>query len=179
VFEKFTASARNVVVLAQEEAVAVGHAYIGTEHLLLGALRETELSDVDLAEARKAMLALMPGKPPAKRSHIPFTGRAKRVMEGALRQAMKTGYSDITQWHLLLSVIEDPENVAVQVLTSMRVDLPRLRARALNEMPPVDDLSHPAAENRVTTEARLTSLEREVLRLDDQIIELRRRLDEH
>jgi len=178
VFEKFTDSARNVVVLAQEEAVAVGHAYIGTEHLLLAALRETDLSDVDLAEARKAMLALMPGKPPAERSHIPFTGRAKRVIEGALRQSVKLGYPDITQWHLLLSVIEDPENVAVQVLTSMHIDVPKLRARVFDAMPPVADVSHPAAKNRLSAEARLTSLEREVLRLDDQVAELRRRLDE-
>jgi ATP-dependent Clp protease ATP-binding subunit ClpC len=181
VFEKFTESARRVVVTAQEEARLLGHDYIGTEHLLLGAITacgESELGGISLAEARKVTDTLMPGKPPAPATHIPFTGRAKRSLEGALRESVKTGHNSITQWHVLLSVITDPENVAVQVLTAMRVDVERLRARAVAAMPSEDELRKAAVSDRLGADTRVTTLEHEVKRLSEQVAELQRRLGE-
>jgi ATP-dependent Clp protease ATP-binding subunit ClpC len=130
-FENFTDPARNVVATAQEEAKLLGHSHIGTEHLLLGALGaggEAEPAGIDVAEARRITRTLVPANPPATATHFRFTVRARRVLvEGALHESAGTGHTDITQWHLLLSVIADPENTAVQVLTTMGADIGRLR----------------------------------------------------
>ena len=87
-FEEFTESARRVIVLSQQEARALGHTCIGTEHLLLGALTvcmESGLHDIDTAEARKVTRELVPGSPDPSPGHIRFIDRAKKVLERSLR----------------------------------------------------------------------------------------------
>src|SRR5579859_4936604 len=138
-FERFTDRARRVVVLAQEEARLLNHGFIGTEHLLLGLLREDEgvaaraLASLHVElEAVRASVTEKVG--PAKRpsgGHIPFTPRAKRVLELSLREALQLGHDYIGTEHLLLGLIREGEGVAAQVLTELGADLNRVRQRVI------------------------------------------------
>lgn len=135
-FERFTDRARSVVMLAQEEARDLRHNYIGTEHLLLGLLREGEglggkaLTSVGIdLETARAEIDRRIGKGfEDPHGHIPFTPRAKKVLELALRQALKLTHTYIGTEHILLGVIAEGEGVAAQILMSA-VDggLPALR----------------------------------------------------
>src|SRR5205814_6748295 len=123
-FERFTEGARRVVVLAQQEAVLLGHNYIGTEHLLLGLLRNHEGGaavalkslDISLDAARAEVESLVGRGVSTPSGHVPFTPRAKKVLELSLREAIQLGHYDIGTEHLLLGVIREGEGVAVQVL---------------------------------------------------------------
>lgn len=135
VFERFTDRARRVVVLAQEEARLLNHNYIGTEHLLLGLLHEGEgvaaqtLGSLDVAlEAVRARVEALIGEGAQSPSgHIPFTPRAKKVLELALREALQLGHSFIGTEHLLLGLIREGQGVGAQVLAELGVDLRRVR----------------------------------------------------
>jgi ATP-dependent Clp protease ATP-binding subunit ClpC len=139
VFERFTDRARRVVVLAQEEARTLNHNYIGTEHLLLGLLAESdgvaaqalEAMDISLDGVREQVEDIIGhgGKPPGV--HIPFTPRAKKVLELSLREALQLGHNYIGTEHILLGLIREGEGVAAQVLTKLGADLQRVRQQVI------------------------------------------------
>src|SRR5437867_10228510 len=123
-FERFTERARQVVVLAQDEARALKHNYIGTEHLLLGLLREEEglgarvLESLDVTvEEVRAQVALIIGEgDEVKTGQIPFTPRAKKVLELALREALQLGDNYIGTEHILLGLVHEGQGVAMRIL---------------------------------------------------------------
>ena len=123
-FERFTDRARRVVVLAQEEARMLSHNYIGTEHILLGLIHEGEgvaakaLESLDISlEAVRAQVEEIIGQgQQAPSGHIPFTPRAKKVLELSLREALQLGHNYIGTEHILLGLIREGEGVAAQVL---------------------------------------------------------------
>ncbi|OTA27015.1 ATP-dependent Clp protease ATP-binding subunit ClpC [Alloscardovia macacae] len=139
-FERFTDRARRVIVLAQEEARSLQHNYIGTEHLLLGLIREGEGVAAKALEAKgvqfeatKAQVEEMIGKGSvAPSGHIPFTPHAKQVLELSLREALQLGHSYIGTEHILLGLIHEGEGVGTQVLLKMSVDLTELRTSVID-----------------------------------------------
>jgi hypothetical protein len=138
-FERFTDRARRVVVLAQEEARHLNHNHIGTEHLLLGLIHEqegvaavalTELG-ISLEGARAQVVEIVGQGDEAPTSHIPFTPRAKKVLELSLREALQFGHNYIGTEHILLGLIREGEGVAAQVLTSQGAGLDRVRRQVV------------------------------------------------
>jgi ATP-dependent Clp protease ATP-binding subunit ClpC len=139
-FERFTEHARRVVVLAQEESRMLGHDYIGTEHILLGLISEGEgvaaraLKSSGLSlEAVRQQVGAMVGRDTSKgqSGHIPFTQRAKKVLEFSLREALQLGHSYIGTEHILLALIFEGTGVAVQVLARLGVDTGGVRQRVI------------------------------------------------
>jgi len=139
VFERFTERARQVVVLAQQEARDLGHNYIGTEHLLLGLLREEDglgartlaSAGVTLEDARARVEQIIGRGEGQSTGQIPFTPRAKKALELALREAMGLGHNYIGSEHVLLGLTRANENVACRVLRELGVDAESLRSRLL------------------------------------------------
>ncbi|MDR5712203.1 ATP-dependent Clp protease ATP-binding subunit [Nesterenkonia flava] len=138
-FERFTDRARRVVVLAQEEARMLNHNYIGTEHILLGLIHEgegvaakaLESLDISLGGVReKVQEKIGPGQN-APSGHIPFTPRAKKVLELSLREALQLGHNYIGTEHILLGLIREGEGVAAQVLVEMNADLNKVRQQVI------------------------------------------------
>jgi ATP-dependent Clp protease ATP-binding subunit ClpC len=135
VFERFTDRARRVVVLAQEEARMLNHNYIGTEHLLLGLIHEgdgvaakaLEALNISLEAARKDIEEIIGQGQAAPTGHIPFTPRAKKVLELSLREALQLGHNYIGTEHILLGLVREGEGVAAQVLQKLGADLNRVR----------------------------------------------------
>ncbi|MEY4018969.1 MAG: hypothetical protein RLZZ590_269 [Actinomycetota bacterium] len=138
-FEKFTDKARRVVVLAQEEAKLLNHNYIGTEHILLGLIHEgegvaakaLESLGIDLAAVREQVQEIIGQGQQAPSGHIPFTPRAKKVLELSLREALQLGHSYIGTEHLLLGLIREGEGVAAQVLTKLGADTNKVRQQVI------------------------------------------------
>lgn len=138
-FERFTDRARRVVVLAQEEARALNHNYIGTEHILLGLIHEgegvaakaLESMGISLEAVRTEVEDIIGtgGHPPS--GYIPFTPRAKKVLELALREALQLGHKYIGTEHILLGLIREGEGVAAQVLVKLGADLSRVRQQVI------------------------------------------------
>ena len=138
-FERFTDRARRVVVLAQEEARALNHNYIGTEHILLGLIQEgegvaakaLESMGISLDAVRTEVKDIIGtgGHPPS--GYIPFTPRAKKVLELALREALQLGHKYIGTEHILLGLIREGEGVAAQVLVKLGADLSRVRQQVI------------------------------------------------
>ena len=139
-FERFTDRARRVIVLAQEEARTLQHNYIGTEHLLLGLIREGEgvaakalaAKGVTLEDTRKQVEEMIGKGNAAPNGHIPFTPHAKQVLELSLREALQLGHSYIGTEHILLGLIREGEGVGTQVLIKMDVDLGELRSATID-----------------------------------------------
>jgi ATP-dependent Clp protease ATP-binding subunit ClpC len=139
VFERFTDRARRVVVLAQEEARLLAHNYIGTEHILLGLIHEGEgvaakaLESLGISlEAVRAQVEEIIGQGGSSPSgHIPFTPRAKKVLELSLREALQLGHNYIGTEHILLGLIREGEGVAAQVLVKLGADLSRVRQQVI------------------------------------------------
>ncbi|MCL2422676.1 MAG: ATP-dependent Clp protease ATP-binding subunit [Micrococcales bacterium] len=138
-FERFTDRARRVVVLAQEEARMLNHNYIGTEHILLGLIHEGEgvaakaLESLSISlEAVRAQVQEIIGEgQQAPSGHIPFTPRAKKVLELSLREALQLGHNYIGTEHILLGLIREGEGVAAQVLNKLGADLNRVRQQVI------------------------------------------------
>jgi ATP-dependent Clp protease ATP-binding subunit ClpC len=138
-FERFTDRARRVVVLAQEEARDLGHNYIGTEHILLGLIREPpglaaqalSALGVTAAAARERIAGLVSRGSEAPSGHIPFTPRAKKVLELSLREALDLGHSYIGTEHILLGLIAEGEGVASHVLADLGAPGPQVREKVL------------------------------------------------
>ena len=139
-FERFTDRARRVIVLAQEEARSLQHNYIGTEHLLLGLIREGEgvaakalaSKGVELEATRKQVIEMIGKGNASSNGHIPFTSHAKQVLELSLREALQLGHSYIGTEHILLGLIREGEGVGTQVLIKMEVNLGELRSATID-----------------------------------------------
>jgi ATP-dependent Clp protease ATP-binding subunit ClpC len=138
-FEKFTDRARQVIVLAQEEARTLNHNYIGTEHLLLGlihegegvAARALESLGISLEDVRRDVEEIVPRGQHELSGHIPFTPRAKKVLELSLRESQQLGHDYIGTEHILLGLIREGEGVAAQVLVALGADRQRVRQQVL------------------------------------------------
>jgi ATP-dependent Clp protease ATP-binding subunit ClpC len=138
-FERFTDRARRVVVLAQEEARMLNHNYIGTEHILLGLIHEgegvaaksLESLGVSLESVRSQVEEIIGQGQQAPSGHIPFTPRAKKVLELSLREALQLGHNYIGTEHILLGLIREGEGVAAQVLVKLGADLNRVRQQVI------------------------------------------------
>jgi hypothetical protein len=135
VFERFTDRARQVVVLAQDEARALKHNYIGTEHILLGLLREEEglaarileSLDITVEEVRAQVARIVGQGDEVTTGQIPFTPRAKKVLELALREALSLGHNYIDTEHILLGLVRENEGVAARILLDFAADAEKIR----------------------------------------------------
>ena len=138
-FERFTDRARRVVVLAQDEAKMLNHNYIGTEHILLGLIHEgegvaakaLEQMGISLEAVREQVEEIIGHGQTQPTGHIPFTPRAKKVLELSLREALQMNHSYIGTEHILLGLIREGEGVAAQVLIKLGADLNRVRNTVL------------------------------------------------
>ncbi|QCB29224.1 ATP-dependent Clp protease ATP-binding subunit [Corynebacterium endometrii] len=138
-FERFTDRARRVIVLAQEEARMLNHNYIGTEHILLGLIHEgegvaakaLESMGISLDDVRTEVEEIIGKGTQPPTGHIPFTPRAKKVLELSLREGLQMGHKYIGTEFLLLGLIREGEGVAAQVLTKLGADLPRVRQQVI------------------------------------------------
>jgi ATP-dependent Clp protease ATP-binding subunit ClpC len=137
-FERFTARARRVLVLAQEEARLLGHGFIGTEHLLLGLLHEGEglgakaLESLGITlEAVRVQVEERIGPAGSATGSPPFTPRAKKALELALREARELGHDYVCTEHLLLGIVREGQGDAAKVLESLGAQLPRVRETVL------------------------------------------------
>jgi ATP-dependent Clp protease ATP-binding subunit ClpC len=141
-FERFTDRTRRVLVLAQEEARLLNHGFIGTEHLLLGLIHEgdgvaalaLERCGITLEAARNEVHAMVGATSTSPSGSPPFTLRAKKVLELALREALQLGHSYIGTEHILLGLIREGEGVGATVIGRLGVDLGRLRQQVISLM---------------------------------------------
>ena len=193
-FERFTDRARRAVVLAQEEARMLNHGYIGTEHLLLGLVHEGEgvaakaldAMGIGLEKVRQEVEALIGhGKGPPS-GHIPFTPRAKKVLELSLRESNQLGHNYIGTEHILLGVIREGHGVAAQVLVKLGADLSRVRQQVIQLLGSQADRPGPRVSGGIPGDAlneilgRLAALERwvgigpDTAEADQQIAQVRR-----
>ena len=139
---RFTDRARQVIVLAQEEAGMLHHNYIGTEHILLGLIREgeglaakaLEPLGISLGAARREVLEIIGEGQHAPSAHIPFTPRVKKVLELSLREAIQLGHHYIGTEHILLGLIREGDGVAAQVIVKLGTNLDRLRERVIQQL---------------------------------------------
>jgi ATP-dependent Clp protease ATP-binding subunit ClpC len=138
-FERFTDRARRVVVVAQEEARMLNHDYIGTEHILLGLIHEgkgvaakaLESLGISLEAVRQQVEEIIGRGQHSPSGHIPFTPRAKKVLELSLRESQQLGHNYIGTEHILLGLIREGEGVAAQVLVRLGADLNRVRQQVI------------------------------------------------
>ena len=138
-FQRFTDRARRVVVLAQDEARMLNHNFIGTEHILLGLIREgegvaanaLESLGISLDVVRQQVEEIIGQGQEAPSGHIPFTPRAKKVLELSLREALQLGHNYIGTEHILLGLIREGDGVAAQVLVKLGADLDRVRQQVI------------------------------------------------
>ena len=157
-FERFTDRARRVVVLAQEEARMLNHNYIGTEHILLGLIHEgegvaakaLESLGISLEAVRQQVEEIIGQGQQAPSGHIPFTPRAKKVLELSLRESRQLGHDYIGTEHILLGLIREGEGVAAQVLVKLGADLNRVRQQVIQllHVHPGEEPPPPAAASR-------------------------------
>jgi ATP-dependent Clp protease ATP-binding subunit ClpC len=164
-FERFTDRARRVVVLAQEEARMLNHNYIGTEHILLGLIHEgegvaakaLESLGISLEAVRQQVEEIIGHGQQAPSGHIPFTPRAKKVLELSLREALQLGHNYIGTEHILLGLIREGEGVAAQVLVKLGADLNRVRQQVIQLLSGYQG-KEPASAGGPAAEAPSTSL---------------------
>ncbi len=143
-FERFTERARQVVVLAQDEARTLKHNYIGTEHILLGLLREEEglaarvldSLDITLEEVRAQVARIIGQGEEVTAGQIPFTPRAKKVLELALREALSLGHNYIGTEHILLGLVRENEGVAARILLDFDADAEKIRNEIIRMLSP-------------------------------------------
>jgi ATP-dependent Clp protease ATP-binding subunit ClpC len=209
-FERFTDRARRVVVLAQDEARTLQHDYIGTEHVLLGlisvdggvAARALESLGITRQAVREQVEALVGrGERPSRSGHIPFSGRAKKVLELSLREAIQLGHNYIGTEHILLGLIREADGAAAQALRRLGADLDTVRQQVIELLqqyahgdaaqrprhPGEPGAGHAAGglerglgDRLETIEARLSAMEQrvgtgpDVSDLDQQITQVRR-----
>jgi ATP-dependent Clp protease ATP-binding subunit ClpC len=156
-FERFTDRARRVVVLAQEESQRLSHNYIGTEHLLLGLLAEREgvaaraleSLNVTLTAAREQVEEIVGLGEQHPQGHIPFTPRAKKILELSLREALTTGSQVIDTQHLLLGLVDEGDGVGAQILQRLGATAQAVRetvVRLINAEPEAAEVTGPGSE---------------------------------
>ncbi|GAA5022814.1 hypothetical protein GCM10023317_67180 [Actinopolymorpha pittospori] len=174
-FERFTDRARSTVVLAQEEARLLSHNYIGTEHVLLGLLREQEglaaraleSVGISLEAVRTQVLEIIGEGAQAPVGHIPFTPRAKKVLDLSLREAVQLKCDYVGTEHILLGIVREGEGVAAQVLFKLGADLNTVRQRVVTMEP------ESGQPRDVETTGRRVNLLREIKTLFDENDRLR------
>ncbi len=160
-FERFTDRARRVVVLAQEEARLLNHNYIGTEHILLGLIHEgegvaakaLESLGISLEAVRHQVEEIIGQGGSSPSGHIPFTPRAKKVLELSLREALQLGHNYIGTEHILLGLIREGEGVAAQVLVKLGADLSRVRQQVIQLLSGYSGPGQPEKTGGPTTSA--------------------------
>jgi ATP-dependent Clp protease ATP-binding subunit ClpC len=138
-FERFTDPARQVVALAQSEALALNHSYIGTEHLLLGLLREEDglaarvlqSLGIRLEEVRAQVARIVGQGETVPAGHTPFTPRAKKVLELSMREALALGHNYIGTEHILLGLMRENEGVACRILLDFDADADKIRGEVI------------------------------------------------
>jgi Clp amino terminal domain, pathogenicity island component len=157
-FERFTDRARRVVVLAQDEARLLDHNYIGTEHILLGlihegegvAARALESLDISLDTVRQEVVAIIgQGDDRPGGQHIPFTPRAKKVLELSLREALALGHNYIGTEHILLGLVREGKGVAAQVLAKLGGSLDRVRQAVVVALAGAGGVGPPEQASRI------------------------------
>ena len=152
-FERFTDRARRVVVLAQEEARRLNHNYIGTEHILLGLIQEgeghaakaLEELNINIDSVRSEVVEIIGEGQQSPSGHIPFTPRAKKVLELSLREALQLGHNYIGTEHILLGLIREGEGVAAQVLKKLGAELSQVRQTVIKLISNSDEGKKPQA----------------------------------
>src|ERR1700722_4109761 len=179
-FERFPDRARRVIVLAQDEARGLNHNWIGTEHLLIALIRENsgvgaralESLDISLDAARQQVESIIGrGQQPVGDGHIPFTPRAKKVLELSLLEALQLSHDYIGTEHILLGLIREGDGVAAQVLVKLGADLNRVRQRVIDlisgQQPDrkLPQESVPVAD----TQARLGAIEDRLAAVEQQV----------
>jgi ATP-dependent Clp protease ATP-binding subunit ClpA len=177
-FERFTDRARRVVVLAQEEARLLNHNYVGTEHLLLGLIHEgqgvaakaLELLGIRLEVVRARVEEIVGRGQMAPTGHIPFTPRAKKVLELSLREAKQLGHNYIGTEHILLGLLREGEGVAAHVLVKLGADLSRARGQVIGLLSGDAGTEEAAARTRLV---RMTVPD-DLLEAQEQFAEVRR-----
>jgi hypothetical protein len=166
VFERFTDRARRVIVLAQEEARMLSHDYIGTEHILLGLIHEgegvaakaLESLGISLEAVRQQLEEIIGLGQQALPGHIPFTPRAKKVLELSLREALQLGHDYIGTEHILLGLIREGDGVAATVLVNLGADLQRAREQVIQLLHGYQGREPASAASGSTESAPSTSL---------------------
>jgi len=142
-FERFTERARQVVVLAQDEARALKHNYIGTEHILLGLLREEEglaarvleSLDITVEEVRAQVARIVGQGDEVTTGQIPFTPRAKKVLDLALREALSLGHNHIGPEHILLGLVRESDGVGARILLDLGAGAEKVRDEIIRTLP--------------------------------------------
>jgi ATP-dependent Clp protease ATP-binding subunit ClpC len=185
-FERFTDRARRVVVLAQEEARILNHNYIGTEHILLGLLREgggvaakaLESLGLRLEAVRQQVEEIIGKGQHAPSGHIPFTPRAKKVLELSLREALQLGHDYIGTEHILLGLLSEGEGVAAQVLVRLGADLKRVRQQVIQLLHGGQVEAAGAGPRRltITREFWLTEIQNTLTSIADRLTAIERHL---
>jgi len=170
-FERFTTRARNAVVLAQEEARRLDHNYIGTEHVLLGLLREPDgvasralrRLGISLETVRSSVEQIIGrgGERPPE-GHIPFTPRAKKVLELSLREALQLGHNYIGTEHILLGLIREGEGMAAQILVQRGAGLERVRKAVMEELGRVGATAEATAVDRTPAADEILTAAQEI-----------------
>jgi hypothetical protein len=182
-FERYTDRARRVVVLAQEEARMLNHNYIGTEHILLGLIHEgegvaakaLESLGISLDAVRQQVEEIIGRGQQAASGHIPFTPRAKKVLELSRREAEQLGHTYVGTEHILLGLIREGDGVAAQVLVQLGADLNRVRQRVIElisgqQLQPQPG-RRPPREGALVTElqARLVAVEGRLAAIEQRV----------
>jgi len=185
-FERFTDEARRVVVLAQEEARMLDHNYIGTEHLLLGLIREGDgvaakalgRLGIRLEVVRQQVEKIIGRGQQARSGHIPFTPRAKRILELSLREALQLGHNYIGTEHILLGLAREGEGVAAQVLVRLGADLNRVRRQVIEitSGTGLEATLMEARASRVASPWRLTEVMDHVRSIEQRLAAIERHL---
>ncbi len=187
-FERFTDRARRVVVLAQEESQRLSHNYIGSEHLLLGLLAEQEgvaaraleSLNVTLTAAREQVEEIIGPGQQTPRGHIPFTPRAKKILELALREALTMGSEVIDTQHLLLGLIDEGDGVGAQILQRLGATAQAVReavARLISADPEAAEVTGPESGPRAVSAARRVGIRVDALTaVKDLLASIDRRL---
>ena len=187
-FERFTDRARRVVVLAQEESQRLSHNYIGSEHLLLGLLAEQEgvaaraleSLNVTLTAAREQVEEIIGPGQQTPRGHIPFTPRAKKILELALREALTMGSEVIDTEHLLLGLIDEGDGVGAQILQRLGATAQAVReavARLITAEPEAAEVTGPGSEPRAVSVTRQVRIRVDALtEVKDLLASIDRRL---
>jgi ATP-dependent Clp protease ATP-binding subunit ClpC len=182
-FERFTDRARRVIVLAQEEARMLDHNYIGTEHILLGLIHEgtgvaakaLESLDISLDVVRQQVEEIIGRGQETPSGHIPFTPRAKKVLELTQREAQQLGHDYIGTEHILLGLIREGSGVAAQVLVKLGADLNRVRQQVVQLLheyqarEPVSARSTTSEPSLPTVQARLEAFEQRLAAIEQRV----------
>jgi ATP-dependent Clp protease ATP-binding subunit ClpC len=187
-FERFTDRARRVIVLAQEESQRLSHNYIGSEHLLLGLLAEQEgvaaralqSLNVTLTAAREQVEEIIGPGQQTPHGHIPFTPRAKKILELSLREALTLGSQVINTEHLLLGLIDEGDGVGAQILQRLGATAQAVReavARLINAEPEGAEVTGPGSEPRAVSVTRRVGIRVDALtEIKDLLASIDRRL---